>query len=170
MLTALPVVLGPAPNFDQRCICTAHPQDTRLVQKNIDSNQAQIRQTGGSVDVWPLDWADANRTKQIAALGGIGTFDIVLGSELLYAAPILGDPPTHAALIGTMLEVLELGRNGNETADAGSATTLQPVALLAQEWHMGFEDLFFEECAEARCGCQKNLSFLPSKSCALFVG
>ena len=112
--------------------------ETGVLQKNIEVNAAAAQRAGGSAVASGLDWADAGRAQQLAALdGGRGGFQLVLGSELLYAAPILADPPSHGALIGTLVEALGLRQGGGA------------VGLFAQEWHMGFEELFFEEAEEA---------------------
>eukprot|EP01050_Picozoa_sp_SAG11_P018681 SAG11_NODE_2863_length_2896_cov_15.888809_1_plen_283_part_00 len=73
---------------------------------------------GGAAADGALDWCDLERSSRLrsyvevaTAAGGNDTpsFDLVLGSELLYAAPLLGHPPTFGGLIGTVREAMTLG-------------------------------------------------------------
>ena len=92
------------------------------VQANIDANTAEIAEAGGRATFIALDWTDANREK---ILRDAGPFDMVVGSELMYAAVLLGD--THAPLISTIQAAM--------AASAQSDPAVNCVGMLAGEYH-----------------------------------
>ncbi len=92
------------------------------VQANIEANAAAIAEAGGCATFSTLDWTDANREN---ILRDAGPFDMVVGSELMYAAVLLGD--THAPLISTIQAAM--------TASAQSDPPVKCVGMLAGEYH-----------------------------------
>ena len=92
------------------------------VQANIDANAAAIAEAGGRATFITLDWTDVNREK---ILRDAGPFDMVVGSELMYAAVLLGD--THAPLISTIQAAM--------AASAQSDPAVNCVGMLAGEYH-----------------------------------
>ena len=112
------------------------------IRANIGANQARVQEAAGAVCCAALDWTDPQRGE---ILRRTGPFDLVVGSELMYAAALNDD--THAPLIDTIKEAMA-------TSAAAEPAPVRCAAVLAGEYHFGYEDLFFEEAAAAGLGVQ----------------
>jgi len=112
------------------------------IRANIDANQARVQEAAGAVCCAALDWTDPQRGE---ILRRTGPFDLVVGSELMYAAALNDD--THAPLIDTIKEAMA-------TSAAAEPAPVRCAAVLAGEYHFGYEDLFFDEAAAAGLGVQ----------------
>ena len=108
-----------------------------IIRANIDANQARVQEAAGAVCCAALDWTDPQRGE---ILRRTGPFDLVVGSELMYAAAL--DDDTHAPLIDTIKEAMA-------TSAAAEPAPVRCAAVLAGEYHFGYEDLFFDEAAAA---------------------
>ena len=145
------------------------PELLQNVRENIVANSEDIGNAGGHARAAALNWCDPLEGRE-AQLRSIGPLDVVVGSELLYAAALNGD--THEPLISTIAAAIDLSNSAlrrlqpeprpqpqpepepepklrPEDHGSGCSKQRECVAILAGEYHFGYEDLFFEEAAAA---------------------
>ena len=134
------------------------------VQVNIDANADAAAAAGGAAACVALDWTNPQRDAILQeAATSSGGFDMVVGSELMYAAALVRTTQfpwtrngrgisltdcvlrqlddSHAPLIATIQAAM--------AASARASPPVKCVGILAGEYHFGYEDLFFEEAKAA---------------------
>jgi predicted nicotinamide N-methyase len=115
------------------------------IQANVDINSDQVAVAGGLATARALDWNSSPEMIRsvLGEVGGGGQIDLVVGSELLYAAALNED--THAPLLSVLKQAMSTAAAPAPVEGRQGVPKHRCAFLHAGEYHFGYEDQYFEE-------------------------